>query len=336
MEFIQYYDENKILLAIYLPHSTHTLQPLDVCLFKPLSSAYSSELADFMDKCQGLTSITKRDFFRMFYSAWGTSFKEKTILTAFEVTGLSPLNPQQVLNRFNIEEKERPSSSESSTSVLSASDWRKIERLLRKVVADVYDKPARQLSQTIHSISVRNNLLQHENDRLREALINERKRRQRGKPLLLEAPTNYDGGAIFWSPSKVQDARDRQVQKEEAERALQLQKDEETQRKREQKAEKARMLEERKHMRAVAKEIRLQEQRTKAAAREEAKITRQANQQLKNNLKQAKKGKQKASTPPPTSSEDEEDVDELIMDVGPTTAKSRRVRQIKLPKRYCN
>jgi hypothetical protein len=46
----------------------------------------------------------------------------------------------------------------------------------------------------------------------------------------------------------------------------------------------------------------LQEQHIKAAVWEKAKITQQANQQLKNNLKQAKKGKQKASTPPPTSS----------------------------------
>jgi hypothetical protein len=91
----------------------------------------------------------------------------------------------------------------------------------------------------------------------------------------------YDGGAIFWSPSKVQDARDRQVQKEEAEKALQLQKDEEIKRKEEQKAEKARMLGERKRMKAVAKEIRLQEQRAKAAAREEAKMAPQADQQLK-------------------------------------------------------
>jgi hypothetical protein len=95
-----------------------------------------------MDKCQGLTSITKRDFFRMFYNAWETSFKEMTILSAFKVTGLSPFNPQQVLDRFNIKDPERPSSSESSTSVLSASDWRKIERLLQKAVANVYDKPA--------------------------------------------------------------------------------------------------------------------------------------------------------------------------------------------------
>jgi len=75
----------------------------------------------------------------MFYKAWGISFQEQTILKAFETTGLSPFNPQRILQRFNIEETERPSSSDSSTSVLSASDWRKIERLLRGVVTNVYD-----------------------------------------------------------------------------------------------------------------------------------------------------------------------------------------------------
>jgi hypothetical protein len=43
--FIEYCHQNRILLAIFPPHSTHTLQPLDVVLFKPLSTAYSSELA---------------------------------------------------------------------------------------------------------------------------------------------------------------------------------------------------------------------------------------------------------------------------------------------------
>ena len=41
MRFIDYYDSHQILLAIYPPHSTHTLQPLDVYLFWPLSQAYS-------------------------------------------------------------------------------------------------------------------------------------------------------------------------------------------------------------------------------------------------------------------------------------------------------
>jgi hypothetical protein len=41
MDFIEYCDQNRILLMVYPPHSTHTLQPLNVVMFKPLSSAYS-------------------------------------------------------------------------------------------------------------------------------------------------------------------------------------------------------------------------------------------------------------------------------------------------------
>ena len=37
MEFIDYCDRHRILLIILPPYLTHTLQPLDVVLFKPLS-----------------------------------------------------------------------------------------------------------------------------------------------------------------------------------------------------------------------------------------------------------------------------------------------------------
>jgi hypothetical protein len=69
MDFIEYCDRNQILLAVYPPHSTHTLQPLDVVMFKPLSSAYSAQIDSFMDRSQGLTSISKRDFYPMFIAA---------------------------------------------------------------------------------------------------------------------------------------------------------------------------------------------------------------------------------------------------------------------------
>ena len=61
--------------------------------------------------------------------------------------------------------------------------------------------------------------------------------------------------------------------------------------------EKAHILEERKRIRATAKEVQLAEQQLKKAQCEEAKIAQQVNQQLKNDLKQAKKGKKKAITP---------------------------------------
>lgn len=69
MDFIEYCNQNKILLAIYPPHSTHTLQPLDVVMFKPLSTAYSNQVAAFMERCQGLTSMSKRDFYPLFIAA---------------------------------------------------------------------------------------------------------------------------------------------------------------------------------------------------------------------------------------------------------------------------
>jgi hypothetical protein len=101
MDFIEYCDRNRILLAVYPPHSTHTLQPLDVVMFKPLSSAYSAQVATFMERSQGLISMSKRDFYPMFLAAWEASFKKATILKAFEATGLSPLNPEVILERFN-------------------------------------------------------------------------------------------------------------------------------------------------------------------------------------------------------------------------------------------
>jgi hypothetical protein len=69
MDFIDYCDANKILLMVYPPHSTHTLQPLDVVMFAPLAASYKAELAAFINRAQGLTSITKRDFYSLFNTA---------------------------------------------------------------------------------------------------------------------------------------------------------------------------------------------------------------------------------------------------------------------------
>ena len=42
--FLDYCDENRILVLVYPPYATPTLQPLDVSCFKPLSQSYSNEL----------------------------------------------------------------------------------------------------------------------------------------------------------------------------------------------------------------------------------------------------------------------------------------------------
>jgi hypothetical protein len=66
MDFISFCDANKILLMVFSPHSTHSLQPLDVVLFALLSSAYSADLLHYLHRSQGLLSVKKSDFFTLF------------------------------------------------------------------------------------------------------------------------------------------------------------------------------------------------------------------------------------------------------------------------------
>ena len=57
MDFIEYCEAYKILLAVFPPYSTHTLQPLDVVCFKPLSNNYSAKLTDYLFKTQRLLAV---------------------------------------------------------------------------------------------------------------------------------------------------------------------------------------------------------------------------------------------------------------------------------------
>ena len=53
MDFIKMCIKYRILLAIYPPHSTHTLQPLNVLCFSPLAGNYSKGLTDHLHTSQG-------------------------------------------------------------------------------------------------------------------------------------------------------------------------------------------------------------------------------------------------------------------------------------------
>jgi hypothetical protein len=139
MKFIEYCDSNRILLAIFLAYATHTLQPLDVCIFSPLSNAYIKQLDDFINDSQGFTRLTKRDFFRLFWASWNEVFISKNISSVFEHTGLYPFNLEIVIHKFNKKIESRLSSSESMTSIIPAEDWKRLEKLVRIVVTDIYD-----------------------------------------------------------------------------------------------------------------------------------------------------------------------------------------------------
>lgn len=338
MDFIDYCDQNRILLAIFPPHSTHTLQPLDVCVFKSLSAEYSNELTRHLNNSQGLSTIAKRDFFGLFWKAWITTATPQLIKRAFECTGIWPPDPSPILKRFNQETQLEQGSRESSTSVLSASDWRKIERLLRSTVRDIATEESRKLSQTVHSISVQKQILEHENQGLREALTNKKRRQTKGRALLLEEPDEWHGGAVFWSPARVQRARDALTQQEAEKQELQHQKNEQKEIQKANQLLKARLQQEKRVARAEAQKARAKERADHATARRLHQQARKAQKQRQKAIKLSQKGNQGASKAPQRPIKKKIPVrapaEEPVRTPATSTLSSRRGRIIKTPTRY--
>jgi hypothetical protein len=117
MKFLDYCIKNKIIVLRFPSHATHTLQPLDVVVFKSLSLAYSRELERFRIQSHGLISMAKHDFFSVFWKAWESTFQPPLVLKSFEATRLSPPNPDVILKRFDLDSS--GSDSDNSESPLT-------------------------------------------------------------------------------------------------------------------------------------------------------------------------------------------------------------------------
>ena len=207
MDFINYCDRNRILLAVFPSHATHTLQPLDVVMFKSLSTNYQKELDDFILQSKGLLSMAKRDFFALFWKAWVATMEKPLILKAFQATGLWPQNAEPILQRFTRKQPSvTPESSDDSKSSLSG--WIKIDRRLKAVTNDDESQRTKRLREVIHHLVVENELLHHENEGLERSLEIKQKRKKRGRPVVFEQEDYEHGGALWLSPKRVQRHRD--------------------------------------------------------------------------------------------------------------------------------
>ena len=80
---------------------------------------------------------------------------------------------------------------------------------------DIQDARARELTKIVKNLSATNILLEEQIKGYQRALQNERKKRQRQKPLFQQLPTQNKGGAIFYSPKKIQQAREIQKPQED-------------------------------------------------------------------------------------------------------------------------
>jgi uncharacterized protein YndB with AHSA1/START domain len=292
-EFLEYCEAHRILVSVFPPHSTHTLQPLDVVCFKPLSGAYTHQLTRHLHRSQGLVPLKKGDFFPLFWAAWSSSMTQNLALKSFESTGIWPKDADVILKRFDSKEEKEA----AEASRLTSSSWRHMERLLRAAVSDRTADESKKLSETLHSLAVRNELLNEENEGLREALNNKKKRKDRGKRLDLQREDLYHGGATFWSPRKIRQARAREAEKQQQEEAEAAAK---ATRKELQAAAKL-LKEQQKEERRVERERLKEERDRERAGKLAARAARIAAQNTKKPSTTAQSGKRKALRAPPSN-----------------------------------
>lgn len=209
--FLKYCYLYKILVAIFPPHSTYTLQPLDVVLFKPLSTQYSHQLTQRLYSSKSLLLVKEGGFFNLFWQAWLNSFTENNILKAFKATGNLPLRRDKILDRFTPKEAEAPGSPATLLQQLEGADCREIMRQFDRVVKDKRLGEANALRQVIHHLAIQNELLHHENEGLIEALKVKKKQDKKSNALdLVKHNLNNWGGARWYSPQSFGEARTRE------------------------------------------------------------------------------------------------------------------------------
>jgi hypothetical protein len=229
------------------------------------------------------------------------TFTQELILRSFEVTGISLLQPNVILHRFAKNTTKASDSSASSSSVYSGKNWLKIETLLQKVVSDETSKKLKKLSRSLHHISVQNLLLHHENQSLKEALKTQKKHKKKSKTLDLQSDPKYHGGAVFWSPCKVQEACLCGQVRQEEEQAENLKKAEMTELRRANKLYNEKIAQEKREQQVREKEEREQLRAGKAKEAAERKAQRERDKQAcdaEKAIQLPQRGKRKASTAP--------------------------------------
>ena len=329
MQFIDLCDQLNILLLILPAHSTHRLQPLDVSLFAPLASYYTTALNDLTCTSLSMVSMTKRSFFSIFWKAWGQAFTSQNIQSGWRKTGIWPFDPNLVISQIT-----KPPPKTVPHIVKTPMTSRSMRRAQKQYYGSPNSPLRRRIFHASERLTAQHAVDQHMIKGLTEALRDEKKRRQRGKRLNLVG--KEDSGAQFFSPGAVQTAREFQAAKDAKEVSRQQ---EVANKKLQQTIRKAQKEEEKK-----IKQVDIARRRQIAV---ETKVQKEADKQVQKELQQAAKHHSaslnfriRQSTKPPkariTSKKPSKKSDNVAAagNVAPAGLASSSGRSIRRPQRF--
>jgi hypothetical protein len=273
------------LVAIFPPHSTHQLQPLDVSLFGPLATYYSQQADDYTRRSMGMSDISKRDFFKNFLPAYYKAFTDVNIRSGWCKTGLEPFNPEQVLNQLKKEEQDgsSPSSRHSSSCLDSPRAMRTIRRIVNEAAAHRDAQSQRtieKLAGAALTLSAELVLAREREKGLMESIDNEKNKRKRSRAFTEELRAQEGLGVLFFSPSKVARARELQAAKDATKDDEALDRLLQAQDRTQQKAQKQLEAQQRREDRAIRATARKTQEALKRAQRQHQKEAKKAQRQL--------------------------------------------------------
>ena len=81
----------------------------------------------------------------------------------------------------------------------------------------------KKLYRSLHHISAQNSILKAEVQGLKEALKVKKRHQKKSYTLQLSNPEEYHGGAVFWSPKKVRQAKNDEMERRQQQQQQQLQ-----------------------------------------------------------------------------------------------------------------
>ena len=84
---IEWANENKIILYVLSPHTSHLLQPLDVGMFGPLKKAYYAQVNSFMRNHVDQV-VSRYNFCSIISKAYFLSMSPSNAVNAFKKSGL--------------------------------------------------------------------------------------------------------------------------------------------------------------------------------------------------------------------------------------------------------
>lgn len=338
LDFFEKCYQKRVILAVFPPHATHRLQPLDVGMFRPFAMKYSLFLEQWRSDRNYYCRFTKRDFYQVFLPAYLHSFTTQNILSTWAKSGIWPRDATAIVSV--VRPPSRPSTAHSGSSTVSIHAYSRVRRRVRFVldIAGIDDHTATMVKEFIDSYQTALSIAEHERDGFKSAMITEQKKQQRSKPLADAAFIEKHGKVMVWTPGKMK-------LKKELYDEIEAQQTAEELAKQEAKAFKAREKEDRQILAAQQRQLRqdniLQRKITREAAAEEKRLARQAQKeattQLKNDLQATRSTQKRAPKKPITKSKPQKQslvvIDEDNSE-GPSTPVTTRTRRINLPKRF--